>query len=156
MRDHLNNQNVPDSLVVLLLGLALGVYSLVGFFTAPVHTAWILSPYLFPLLLAVFAVLLSAALFAEGRSEAEKSRAEAAAAKHAARGLKQLLAVALTGILYCALLAPLGFIPSTVLFLAALLWLLGERRRWMIAAVALLTPLVLYALFGLALGVRLP
>ena len=45
----------------------------------------------------------------------------------------------------------------------------GERRAWrfagtfltwqfliLIAAVALLTPLVLYALFGIALGVRLP
>lgn len=154
MRDHLKNKNVPDSLVILVLGLALGAYSLIGFFTAAVHTAWILSPYLFPLLLSVFAVLLSAALFAEGRAEAGQSCADSA--KPAARGLKNLLAVALTSLVYCALLSPLGFLPATVLFLAALLWLLGERRWWMIAAVALLTPLVLYALFGIALGVRLP
>ena len=33
---------------------------------------------------------------------------------------------------------------------------LGERRWWSIAAVAVAAPLVLYALFALFLGVRLP
>ena len=43
-----------------------------------------------------------------------------------------------------------------MLFLAALIWLLGEHRWQRIAAVAVLTPLILYAVFALGLSVRLP
>lgn len=156
MRDDLNNQKVQDSIVVLLLGLALGAYSLIGFFTAAVQTKWIMSPYLFPLLLSAFAVLLAAALFGEGHREARLTRAGETPAKPAALKMKNALAVVLLGMVYAALLPLIRFIPATLLFLAALMWLMGEHRPWMIAAVALLVPLALYALFGLGLGVRLP
>ena len=57
---------------------------------------------------------------------------------------------------YLALMGLISFIPATALYLAALIRLLGERRWGLIAAVAVLTPLALYALFALGLNVRLP
>ena len=57
---------------------------------------------------------------------------------------------------YCALLPLLHFLPASALFLAGMMLFLGERRWWSIAAVAVAAPLVLYALFALGLGVRLP
>ena len=62
MRDHLNNKTVREGLAVLTAGLALGVYSIISFRRSAVQTAWILSPWLFPMLLAVFAAALGAAL----------------------------------------------------------------------------------------------
>ncbi len=156
MHDYLKNKNVQDSIVVLLLGLALGVYSLISFYTATVQTRWIMSPYLFPLLLSAFAILLSVSLFGEGRYEVSQARAGVVPDKPGRLMLGKVLVVVLMGVAYYVLLSLIRFIPASVIFLAALIRYLGERRWWMIAAVAIGTPLVLYALFGLALNVRLP
>ncbi|MBO6039952.1 MAG: tripartite tricarboxylate transporter TctB family protein [Oscillospiraceae bacterium] len=156
MRDYLKNKNVQESIVVFLLGLALGAYSLISFHTARVQTRWIMSPYLFPLLLSVFAVLLSVSLFGEGRFEVGEARRGAEQTKPAKLKLKNVLVVVLMGVAYYVLISLIHFIPASMVFLAAMIWFLGERRWWMIALVAVLMPLVLYALFALGLSVRLP
>ena len=156
MHDYLKNKNVQDSIVVLLLGLALGVYSLISFYTATVQTRWIMSPYLFPLLLSAFAILLSVSLFGEGRYEVSRARAGVVPAKTSRLMLRKVLVVVLMGIAYYVLISLIHFIPASVIFLAALIWYLGERRWWMIAVIAIVMPLVLYALFALGLSVRLP
>ena len=156
MREYLKNKNVQESIVVFLLGLALGAYSLISFYTARVQTKWIMSPYLFPLLLSVFAVLLSVSLFGEGRYEVSEARRGAEQAKPAKLKLLNVLVVVLMGVAYYVLISLIHFIPASMIFLAAMIWFLGERRWWMIAAVAVVMPLVLYALFALGLSVRLP
>ena len=156
MRDYLKNKNVQESIVVFLLGLALGAYSLISFHTARVQTRWIMSPYLFPLLLSVFAVLLSVSLFGEGRFEVGEARRGAEQTKPAKLKLKNVLVVVLMGVAYYVLISLIHFIPASMVFLAAMIWFLGERRWWMITLVAVLMPLVLYALFALGLSVRLP
>lgn len=153
MRDHLNNKTVREGLAVLTAGLALGVYSITSFRRSAVQTAWILSPWLFPMLLAVFAAALGAALLGGGCRETAESRN---ADKPDARGALRALAAALMVAAYCALLPLLHFLPASALFLAGMMLFLGERRWWSIAAVAVAAPLVLYALFALFLGVRLP
>ena len=62
MRLAMKNKTVQDGIAVLLLALALGVRSLIGFLTTGERTAWILSPWLFPLLLALIGLPLAAAL----------------------------------------------------------------------------------------------
>lgn len=155
MRAALQNKTVQEGLAVLLAGLALGAYSLISFYTGAVHVVWILSPWLFPLLLSVFAVVLGAALVCGGCRETAQSRSAAPAAPDRS-GRKRALAVVLMVAVCCALLPLIRFVPASALLLAALMYFLGERRWWVIAAVALAAPLVLYALFGLGLGVRLP
>ncbi len=156
MREYLKNKTVQESIAVFLLGLALGAYSLISFYTARVQTKWIMSPYLFPLLLSVFAILLSVSLFGEGRFEVNQAREGAEQAKPAPLKLKNVLIVVLMGVAYYVLISLIHFIPASMIFLAAMIWFLGERRWWMIAAVAVAMPLVLYALFALGLSVRLP
>ncbi len=56
---------------------------------------------------------------------------------------------------YGLVLRPLGFVLSSVLFLAAGFWLLGERRLWALTVVALVVTLVFWALLNLGLGVHL-
>ena len=59
-------------------------------------------------------------------------------------------------IAYAALLPHLGFIFASMLFLAALIWFLGERKIWLLAAISVVMPLLLYVIFGVLLSVRLP
>jgi len=156
LRDHLNNKTVREGLAVLTAGLALGVYSIISFRRSAVQTAWILSPWLFPMLLAVFAAALGAALLGGGCRETAARRDEKSADAPDGRRALRVLAAALLVAAYCALLPLLRFLPATALFLAGMMLFLGERRWWVIAAVAVAAPLVLYALFALFLGVRLP
>lgn len=156
MRGSLKNKTLQDGVAVLLLALALGAYSLAAFLTARVRTAWILSPWLFPLLLAVLALPLSIALLREGRRELRQGDAGDAPAESAVSRCGRLAAVVLLTAAYLVLTPQIRFLPATALYLAALVFFLGERRWWMIAAVAVLTPLLLYALFALGLNVRLP
>ena len=149
MREKRKNKTLRDGVAVLILALALGARSLIGFFTAKVRSAWILSPWLFPVLLALLALPLSVALIREGCRELPDETPSASR-------LGKPALIVLLSVVYLLLMGLIGFLPATALFLAALLWLLGERRWWSIAAVAVLTPLVLYAIFALGLNVRLP
>ena len=153
MSERLKNQKFQEGLVILLLGIALGVYSLYQFYTAAVKTSWIMSPYLFPLLLSAFTVLVSLSLLLEAVHELR------AAAKEDGKGkmnLKNVAVVMLLCIAYASLLPHLGFIFASMLFLAALIWFLGERKIWLLAAISVVMPLLLYVIFGVLLSVRLP
>ena len=79
MRDHLKNKSIQDSIAVFLLGLALGIYSLIRFRSAAVQTRWILSPYLFPLLLSVFAIAATTLFALFGAAEYARIISETAA-----------------------------------------------------------------------------
>lgn len=146
------HQKVQEGILFLFLGAALGIYSVYSFRTAAVQTQWIMSPYLFPLLLAVFTVLVSLSLVLEGLHEAAAEKGETASLPE----LKQVVVVLLLCIAYAALLPYLTFLPATMLFLAAFIRYLGERRIWLIALIAVLMPLLLYLIFAVGLSVRLP
>lgn len=61
-----NRQNRIDGCAVGVLALFLLVYSIVHHYTDPVHYAWGLSPYLFPTVLSVVLLVLSAVLIGKG------------------------------------------------------------------------------------------
>ena len=68
----------------------------------------------------------------------------------------RMLAVFVLALAYVLLLVPLGYLVSTILFVAVLLPLLRVRRPLTVAACALGTPLVLGGIFGFVLGIPLP
>ena len=156
MRDYIKNKSVQDSIVVLGLGLALGIFSIYSFFHSKVKAEWIMSPYLFPMLIAVFAIAMAYCLFMEGKHQVDAERAGTPAVKGDSIKLKSVVIVVGLSILYYVLMRVITFIPATVLFLAALMWFMGERRWKILVLVAVLAPLVIYALFALGLNVRLP
>ena len=153
MSERLKNQKIQEGLVILLLGIALGGYSLYMFRTAAVKTSWIMSPYLFPLLLSVFTILVSLSLLLEAIHEV---RAAAGSDRKGKMNLKSVAVVMLLCIAYAALLPHLGFILTSMLFLAAFIRFLGERRIWLVGVISLVMPLLLYGIFGVLLSVRLP
>ena len=174
MKKYLKNKNVQDAIVVGGLGIALMIYSLYMFNHAKVKVDWSMSPDLFPLLLSVMTLLMTFSLFMDGRYEVtcqdkeSEGKAEASiadftddstVADKSKEGRKNLLkagAVVLFRIGYMFLVDLVHFIPATMVFLAVLIWFLGERKWWKIALISILIPLMLYAIFALGLNVRLP
>lgn len=112
----------------------------------------------FPLFFGVLLALLAAAMGAETWREpvAPKPEGEAAAAPM----LGEVTAVTATIgslVVYGALLEPLGFIPSTILVVAAIMiFVLRLRAPLTIAAMAIGLSLGCYLVFGKLLGTYLP
>lgn len=130
----------------LLLALALLIYALRGHAARP-SDSWALSPYLFPLAVALFLTLLSSVLLFE------KPRVK----EQAVPIRWSVFALFLSAMAGYALLMPvLGFATATALLLALLFFALGERRPVLLILPPLAFAAVVYLLFGRLLYVMLP
>ena len=146
-----------DGLVVTLLGIAFLAYSVDQFRAMSRKVNWIMSPYLFPMIVAGMAILLGIGIIVESRGKDEKqAKADAEGGRSTLRRALDVVLVIAMAVLYEIALPYTGFVPATAVFLAVMVLFLGERRWYIFVPVAVLTPLILYAIFRLGLNVRLP
>lgn len=130
-------------LVVSVFGIVMSILSHNSF-----NVEWKLSPYLFPLLISVFLLVLSIFLLIQNRNVEDKKKVKG--------DYRTLLFFALSCIIYLFIIDFLGFIISSILLLAAVMLLLGERRWWFILLLSISVSLILYVLFASYLSVMLP
>ena len=71
-------------------------------------------------------------------------------------GQKGVIYTILGSILYLVLCSLISFVISTILTLVLLMWILGERRWYLIATATLVTTFGIYLLFGRFMSVQLP
>jgi putative tricarboxylic transport membrane protein len=109
----------------------------------------------FPKLLGVLMLGLSAWLFFEKADAAPTETDEENPQQGWARW-QPVVITALAIALYAGLLAPLGFVLSSFLLTAGLIWFYGYRRHGITAAVALAVPLVLYLAMTRFMNIHLP
>lgn len=152
----IKNHSLQDALLFAVFGIALLIHALSKHY-AQAMPDWKMSPYLFPLLVSIFLILLSVSLVADGRRELKQSAEpkQNEASLQLTYGKKVLFAV-LFSIAYYILMPILTFIPSTILFLTVMFLYLGERRPLVIGLISVLTAVIVYALFALGLNVMLP
>ena len=131
--------------VVSVLGISMSFISHKDF-----NVEWKLSPYLFPLIISFFLLILSFSIIKQGlKDESEKK-------EKSKIDIKSLLIFGLVCILYLLVFNFLGFVLSTIILLVLLMMLLGERRWWFILLVSVISSLVIYLLFAKYLSVMLP
>lgn len=131
--------------VVSVFGISMSFISHKDF-----NVEWKLSPYLFPLIISFFLLILSISIIMQGlKDESEKK-------EKGKIDIKSLLIFGLICILYLLVFNFLGFVLSTILLLVLLMMLLGERRWWFILLVSVISSLVIYLLFAKYLSVMLP
>ena len=131
--------------VVSVLGISMSFISHKDF-----NVEWKLSPYLFPLIISFFLLILSISIIMQGlKDESEKK-------EKGKIDMKSLLIFGLVCILYLLVFNFLGFVLSTIILLVLLMMLLGERRWWFILLVSVISSLIIYLLFAKYLSVMLP
>ena len=131
--------------VVSVFGISMSFISHKDF-----NVEWKLSPYLFPLIISFFLLILSISIIMQGlKNESEKK-------EKSKIDIKSLLIFGLICILYLLVFNFLGFVLSTIILLVLLMMLLGERRWWFILLVSVISSLVIYLLFAKYLSVMLP
>ena len=131
--------------VVSVLGISMSFISHKDF-----NVEWKLSPYLFPLIISFFLLILSISIIMQGlKDESEKK-------EKGKIDIRSLLIFCLVCILYLLVFNFLGFVLSTIILLVLLMMLLGERRWWFILLVSVISSLIIYLLFAKYLSVMLP
>ncbi|WP_332448429.1 tripartite tricarboxylate transporter TctB family protein [Sphaerochaeta sp.] len=143
-----NRSTYIEGLVFLAFSIALLIYALFNHYQN--DGEWKQSPYLFPLLIALFFLPLAVVLLRQGKAEGKKQNSPATLQ------YKDTAIVALTTLIYMAVMPVVGFLGSSVIFLAVLIWYLGERNTVRIILISILFPLVMYVLFARMLHVMLP
>lgn len=109
-------------------------------------------PSFFPWLITAALSALSIALLVQGFTRLK--RADGAVAGQ--RDLKTPILALASFAIYLAALPYFGFVPASVIFFAALMWLYGARNPLMIAAGAIAGPLILFVLFRYGFNIILP
>ena len=131
--------------VVSVFGISMSFISHKDF-----NVEWKLSPYLFPLIISFFLLILSISIIMQGlKDESEKK-------EKSKIDIKSLLIFGLVCLLYLLVFNFLGFVLSTIILLVLLMMLLGERRWWFILLVSVISSLVIYLVFAKYLSVMLP
>ncbi len=115
------------------------------------NQSWALSPALFPIIITVLVLLFSISLIIKG-IKASNTKKEADNMDN----WKQFLLIILLSFIYLIILPKIHFLPSTIIYLFFFLWILGERKWWLLASMSIVTPLLIQYLFGNLLDVFLP
>lgn len=146
-KELLHKEGVKGSFMFFLLGLGIFIYALVNHYS--LNTEWKLSPYLFPVLTAIFIMVLAVSLFRESvllNKTEDKGHTE----------WKTIIKYILACLVYYFVMPHLGFLISNIIFLAVLFIFLGERCWWKIALLSIITTVIVYVVFHVFLHVMLP
>lgn len=142
-------RNILAGAVLLVIGLVYGILTAALPDRSLPNTP---GPAFLPWLITAGWLVLSAALLVRGLIEAREESEEASGYQIPALGWPALLAF----VAYLALLPALGFIATSVLFFAGLMWLYGERNKFLVLAASILVPVTLFYLFTAGFQVLLP
>ena len=143
------NRHGYESVVFGTLGVLLLVYSLYSH--SQVDTPWKLSPYLFPVFIAVLLVLVSTSMFLQGRTSPHKeSDPLGRKLSHRVAGFVALVLV------YYFLLPILGFLLTDTVMLTLFMLYLGVRPWWKSLILSVALTVIIYVVFQVLLNVRLP
>ena len=89
------------------------------------------------------------------RRDRERGAGTATGTGASIRALPVVIGVAAT-VAYVYLITLLGYVPTTVVFLVGMMWLMGERHRIRTPLIAVAITVVLYLVFLYGLQIPLP
>ncbi len=151
--NNLKKRQAADGAVVAGLGVWLLIHSVTHLLNMKAKASWIMSPYLFPLILAGAVIILGLTILIP--AFAADDRKETTDQEKHGNSLRVFILLAIS-IVYDILMRFAGFIPSTAAVVLAMTAFLGERRLKILIPMAVFTPVVLTLIFKVGLGVRLP
>jgi len=137
-----------------LVGILIGAYAIWEGTNMPPDFIMKIGPSFFPNILASLLILFSVASIVFALKGKSKGTVEPIklSDKGAQRGVITLLAT----IVFCAVLDPLGFIPTAIIFLVFMMLLMGNRKPWQLAIAPPLVTFSIWLIFEKALNLSMP
>ena len=146
------NKTVYEALVFLTIGICLLSYSLFNHYNLK-NIEWMISPYLFPALIAASLVFISLALLREDKKISKEYNKKE---KDIAILWKDIIFTIIISIIYYGIMHFLNFIIPTVLFLSIMFLYYGEKKIYFSILISSLISLALYGIFHILLKTILP
>ena len=136
------------------LGILIGLFAIWEGTKMPTDVVMKIGPSFFPNILGGLLIVFSATLIVNAVRGRSKGKVEPyrLADKGTQRGLITLAA----GIVFCAVLDPLGFIPTSIIFLTFMMLVMGKRNPMLIAVTPALVTLAVWLVFEKVLSLSMP
>ena len=137
-----------------LIGILIGLYALWEGSKMPEDVVMKIGPSFFPNILAALLILFSLVLIVNALRG--KSKGEVAPLKLSDKGVQRGLITLVSAVLFCVVLDPLGFIPTAIIFLVFMMWVMGNRKPAMLAIAPPLVTLTIWLIFEKVLNLSMP
>ena len=137
-----------------LLGVLLGLWVLWRSANMPVDLVMKIGPGFFPSILAGGLIVFSAALVFKAVRSQFKGRVEARSWSDV--GLIRGLITGAAAIAFVAVMEPLGFVPTSIVFLTFMMWVMGKRTPLLMALVPSLVTVAIWLVFEKLLHLSMP
>ena len=136
------------------LGILIGLFAIWEGTKMPTDVVMKIGPSFFPNILGSLLILFSAILIANALRCRSKGKVEPyrLSDKGTQRGLITLVA----GIVFCVVLDPLGFIPTSIIFLTFMMVVMGKRHPLLLAVTPALITWAVWLVFEKVLSLSLP
>jgi putative tricarboxylic transport membrane protein len=137
-----------------LIGILIGVYTVWEGSTMPPDVVMKIGPSFFPNILAGFLILSSLALIVTALRS--RSKGSVAPLRISDSGVQRGLITLAATMVYCILLKPLGFIPTSLAFMVFMMVTLGRRKPMTLVVVPWVVTLSIWVVFEKILHLDLP
>ena len=141
-------------IVAGLIGILIGVYTVWEGSNMPPDLVMKIGPSFFPNILAGFLILSSLALVVTALRG--RSKGSVAALRISEPGVQRGLITLAATLVYCILLKPLGFIPTSLAFMVFMMVALGRRKPMTLVAAPWVVTLSIWVVFEKILHLDLP
>jgi len=137
-----------------LIGILIGTYAIWEGTNMPADYIMKVGPSFFPTILAVLLILFSVVLLINALRG--KSIGTVEAVNFSEKGVQRGLITLAATIIFCAILDPLGFILSSIIFLVFMMLLMGNRKIKQLLIAPLLVTFSIWVIFEKILNLSMP
>ncbi len=137
-----------------LIGILIGLYVIWEGSHMPPDYIMKVGPSFFPNILAGLLMIFSAALIIFAIKG--KSKGSVAPIRLSDKGTQRGLTTLAAAIVFCAVVEPLGFLPSSVVFLALMMLMMGNRKPLQVVVAPIVVTLAIWLIFEKLLNLSMP
>ncbi|SDG85155.1 tripartite tricarboxylate transporter TctB family protein [Propionivibrio dicarboxylicus] len=137
-----------------LIGILIGLYAIWEGSNMPEDVVMKIGPSFFPTILASLLIIFSLVLIVNALRG--KSKGEVTPLKLSDKGVQRGLITLVAAIVFCIALDPIGFIPTAIVFLACMMWVMGNRKPMLMIVVPPLITLSIWLIFEKVLNLSMP
>ena len=137
-----------------LIGILIGLYAIWEGTNMPEDVVMKIGPSFFPTILASLLIIFSLVLIVNALRG--KSKGEVTPLKLSDKGVQRGLITLVAAIVFCVALDPIGFIPTAIVFLAFMMWVMGNRKPILMIVVPPLITLTIWLIFEKVLNLSMP
>ena len=137
-----------------LIGILIGLYAIWEGTKMPEDPVMKIGPNFFPNILAGFLILFSIVLVFNALRG--RSKGEIAPLRLSNKGVQRGLITLVAAVFFCILLDPVGFIPTSIVFLVFMMWVMGNRKPLQMTIAPPLITLTIWLIFEKVLNLSMP